>query len=97
MRTTLDLADGLMAAVEAKAVHEGRTATSIVEEALRAHLAAEQTASSVEPLPTWGSPRGRVLVDLQDGRRRSPGLAGRAGVILPAAARLVERWAPPGV
>jgi len=66
MRVTLDLAGGLMAAVEAKASDEGRTATSIVEEALRTYLAAEQTASSVEPLPSWGSPHGRVLVDLED-------------------------------
>ncbi|WP_299037037.1 hypothetical protein [uncultured Pseudokineococcus sp.] len=66
MRTTLNLADGLMAAVKAKASDEGRTATSIVEEALRAYLTAGRTASPVEPLPSWGSPDGRVLVDLED-------------------------------
>lgn len=66
MRTTLNVADGLMEAVKARASEEGRTATSIVEEALRAYLTAERAAPPVEPLPSWGSPGGGVLVDLED-------------------------------
>ncbi|MEJ5946814.1 type II toxin-antitoxin system VapB family antitoxin [Pseudokineococcus basanitobsidens] len=64
MRTTLDLADELMAAVAARAGKKGRTAASIVEEALRSYLGAGRTADAIEPLPSWGSPDGRVLVDL---------------------------------
>ncbi|MEJ5868238.1 type II toxin-antitoxin system VapB family antitoxin [Pseudokineococcus sp. 5B2Z-1] len=66
MRTTLNLADGLMAEVKQRASQEGRTTTSFIEEALRAYLAAERTSPSDEPLPSWGSADGRVLVDLED-------------------------------
>lgn len=66
MEATSDLPDGLMLAMRERARAEGRTAEGVVEEAPRAHLAAGRTASPVEPLPSWGSPDGRVLVDLGD-------------------------------
>lgn len=74
VRTTFDLADGLMAPVKAKAREEWRTAPRIVEEALCAYLAAEQASSTVDPLPSRGSPDGRVLVDSQHKDALGPAL-----------------------
>ncbi|MGH3976384.1 MAG: hypothetical protein ACRDS9_24160 [Pseudonocardiaceae bacterium] len=65
MRTTINLPDALAEAAKAKAAAEGRTFTSVVEEGLRAVLAAEPAAAPVK-LPAYGDPDGRVLVDLLD-------------------------------
>lgn len=65
MRTTINLPDALAEAAKAKAVAEGRTFTSVVEEGLRAVLSAEPVRTPVA-LPAYGSPSGRVLIDLAD-------------------------------
>jgi plasmid stability protein len=65
MRTTINLPDGLAEAAKARAAAEGRTFTSLVEDGLRAVLAAPASATP-EPLPSYGDPDGRPLVDLLD-------------------------------
>ena len=65
MRTTINLPDGLAEAAKSRAEAEGRTFTSLVEEGLRAVLDTVPP-EDVAPLPTYGSPRGRILVDLND-------------------------------
>lgn len=67
MRTTMNLPDGLMEAVKERATTSGRTVTSIVEDALRLFLAADPEGEpDDEPLPSFGAPGGRILVDLED-------------------------------
>jgi hypothetical protein len=65
MRTTINLPDALAEAAKAKAVAEGRTFTSVVEEGLRAVLAVEPTTTPIT-LPAYGTPGGKVLVDVAD-------------------------------
>jgi hypothetical protein len=67
MRTTINLPEALAEAAKAKAVAEGRTFTSVVEEGLRTVLAPrpEPLASPVR-LPVSGRPGARPLVDLDD-------------------------------
>ncbi len=65
MRTTLNLPDALAEAVKQRAVREGRTFTSLVEQGLRAVLH-EQPAVEPIQLPAYGTGTGRVLVDLYD-------------------------------
>lgn len=62
----MNLPDGLMEQVKARAAASGRTSTSVVEEALRLLLAQEVEQRSRRPMPTYGTPGGRVLVDLSD-------------------------------
>lgn len=69
MRTTINLPDSLAEAAKKRAVQEGRTFTSLVVEGLRSVL--DQTKPSAteieaEPLPSYGKPGGRILVDLED-------------------------------
>jgi hypothetical protein len=66
MRTTINLPDGLAQAAKARARAEGRTFTSLIEEGLRQLLCREETATTAEPLPEYGDPQGRFLVDLTD-------------------------------
>ncbi len=68
MRTTLNLPDGLVAQAKARAAASGRTFTSLVEEGLRLLLehSAELDTGTPAPLPAYGEPGGRVLVDLSD-------------------------------
>lgn len=66
MRTTINLPEGLGAEAKARAAAEGRTFTSLVEEGLRSVLARDERVLSVEPLPAFGDPNGRFLVDLAD-------------------------------
>ncbi|CAN5187055.1 hypothetical protein BH20ACT5_BH20ACT5_06030 [soil metagenome] len=66
MRTTINLPDGLADEVKAYAAAAGRTFTSVVEESLRAVLAEAHTAAIPDPLPSFGDPAERFLVDLSD-------------------------------
>lgn len=67
MRTTINLPDALAEAAKARAAAEGRTFTSLVEEGLRAVLAAQRTFDDPVPtLPAYGDPGGRFLVDVSD-------------------------------
>lgn len=66
MRTTLNLPDALAEAVKAKAAAEGRTFTSLVEEALRSVLARSDDPGPERALPAYGDPHGRFLVDPSD-------------------------------
>jgi hypothetical protein len=68
MRTTSNLPDGLGAEAKARASQTGRIFTSLVEEGLRLVLAEHERAQhdEPEPLPTYGDPNGRFLVDITD-------------------------------
>ncbi len=66
MRTTLNLPDALVEAVRARATAEGRTFTSVLEEALRGFLARGPATAEPVKLPTFGDPDGQLLVDLSD-------------------------------
>jgi len=68
MRTTINLPDARATQAKARAAAEGRTFTSLVEEGLRAVLYddAPVEPSQPEPLPSFGDPNGRLLVDLAD-------------------------------
>ncbi len=65
MRTTINLPNALAEAAKAKAAAEGRTFTSVVEEGLRAVLAAETTTTPIT-LPAYGTPGGKVFIDIAD-------------------------------
>jgi len=55
MRTTVRLDDELYAAVKARAARSGRTVAGIIEDALRAQLAANAAPASTLPtLPVFG-------------------------------------------
>ena len=60
----MNLPDSLLEAARFRAQQEGRTVTSLVEEALRALLEDEVRARTPMTLPTWTG--GRLLVDLDD-------------------------------
>ena len=66
MRTTLNLADGLVERAKARAAATGRTLTSLVEEGLRLVLEQHDRPTAPQPLPAYGQPSGRILVDLAD-------------------------------
>ncbi len=69
MRTTINLPDALGSEAKARALAEGRTFTSLVEEGLRLVLAedrAEAGAQPPQPLPTFGGPDDGFLVDVSD-------------------------------
>ena len=68
MRTTLNLPDGLVTQAKARAAWSGRTLTSLVEEGLRLVLEQHDIPhpAASEPLPAYGQPSGRILVDLTD-------------------------------
>lgn len=68
MRTTLNLPDGLVAQAKARAATSGQTLTSLIEEGLRLVLQQHDIPcpAAPKPLPAYGHPAGRVLVDLGD-------------------------------
>ena len=68
MRTTINLPDTLAADAKARAAAEGRTFTSLVAEGLRSVLASRRPPSNAQPvpLPAFGDPNDRLLVDLAD-------------------------------
>lgn len=66
MRATINLPDALAEAAKARARAEGRTFTSLVEEGLRSVLSRVAEPASAEPLPAYGDPHGRFLVDISD-------------------------------
>ena len=65
MRTTLNLADGLVEEAKERAASEGRTLTSLIEEGLRLVLEVERPQRTVT-LPSHGSNHDRALVDILD-------------------------------
>jgi hypothetical protein len=66
MRTTINLPDALAEAAKSRAVEEGRTFTSLVEEGLRTVLQSPAAEQAPEPLPAYGDPDGQFLIDLRD-------------------------------
>lgn len=67
MKTTLNLPDALLDAVKQRASQEGRTQTSVVEEALRRMLREDGATTPYRPMPVFGEAEGNaLLVDLED-------------------------------
>lgn len=62
----MNLPDSLLAAARRRAAAEGRTVTSLVEEALRELLARSAGRGGPEVLPTDRLPHGRILIDIDD-------------------------------
>lgn len=66
MKTTMNLPDALLEAVKRRASDEGRTQTSVIEEAIR-RLLRDGPPPAHRPMPTFGeSGRNALLVDLED-------------------------------
>ena len=66
MRTSMNLPDALLDAARERAQRDGRTVTSLMEEALWDFLARSAPAEDAPALPTDGHPTGRMLIDLDD-------------------------------
>lgn len=69
MRTTIRLPDDLLDAAKRRAVETGRTLTKVIEDALRAALARDDTGSVEQAdvvIPTFGSGGLRPGIDLDD-------------------------------
>lgn len=67
MRTTINLPDGLIEQAKARAAAEGRTLTSLIAEGLRRVLERDDARpADQEPLPAFGEPSARPLIDLRD-------------------------------
>ena len=64
MRTSMNLPDSLLDAARERAKQEGRTVTSLMEEALRRLLEVQPTPPRRRRLPTWKG--GRLLIDIDD-------------------------------
>lgn len=62
----MNLPDSLLERARRRADEEGRTVTSLMEEALRDLLSRPAERAEVKPLPTDGMPDGRMLVDIDD-------------------------------
>lgn len=60
----MNLPDSLLEAARGRAREEGRSVTSLVEEALRNLLEGRSQARGQRTLPTWSG--GRLLIDLDD-------------------------------
>ncbi len=66
MRTTLNIADGLVEAAKVRAAAENRTLTSLIEEGLRSVLASTESRVAAPTLPTYGNRGDRMLIDIED-------------------------------
>lgn len=66
MRTTINLPDALAREIKARAAAENRTVTSLVEEGLRIVLARADGPAAEDPLPGYGEPGDRFLIDPRD-------------------------------
>ncbi len=55
MKTTLEIPDGLMRDLKAKAARDGKTMSELVESALRTLLEERSDARPLPPLPTFHS------------------------------------------
>jgi hypothetical protein len=67
MKTTMNLPDALLGEVKRRAAVDGRTVTSVMEEALRAYLERPTVDHERVSLPTWsGGSQDGYLVDITD-------------------------------
>jgi hypothetical protein len=64
MKTTLNIADSVMAELKREAAKQGRTMSELVETALRMLLQQRRSRSDLPPLPTLSS--GGHRVDIAD-------------------------------
>jgi hypothetical protein len=62
MKATLEIPEGLMRELEARAAREGKTTSELVEIALRMLLDERPPEGKLPPLPTWDS--GGFLVNI---------------------------------
>ena len=66
MRKSMNLPDALLEAIRERAQRDGRTTSSLVEEALWDFLRRDSSPEGALALPTDGHSAGRMLVDLSD-------------------------------
>lgn len=66
MRTSMNLPDSLLEAARERARQEGRTVTSLMEEALWRLLESGRSDRDLPVLPTDGHANGRFLIDIED-------------------------------
>ena len=67
MKTTINMPDSLYAELKQKAAAEGRTVTSLLQQAVRAAVSDSARVDDAPPLPTWSGGSGAgYLVDLAD-------------------------------
>ena len=55
MKTTLEIPDGLMRDLKARAARDGKTMSELVESALRTFLEERPEQKPLPPMPTWNS------------------------------------------
>jgi hypothetical protein len=67
MKTTLEIDEGVMRALKAKAAREGKTMSELVDGALRMLLEERRPTRDLPPLPAWDG--GGWRVDLDDRER----------------------------
>lgn len=65
MKTTLNLPDALLEAIKERAKSQGRTQTSVIEEALRKFLAAPVAPDERPPMPTFGVAGNDSLLEMR--------------------------------
>ena len=75
MKTTLSIADSLMAQLKREAGRRGKTMSEIVESALRLMLQSKARPAPLPPLPSFES--GGALVDIADRQALYQAMEGR--------------------
>ncbi|MFA7236893.1 MAG: ribbon-helix-helix protein, CopG family [Phycisphaeraceae bacterium] len=76
MKTTLNIDERLMRQLKARAAHEGRTMTALVEEAIRSKLeASDSIHAAMPPLPKFRL--GRFKTDISNRKRLYDLMEGR--------------------
>lgn len=67
MRTTVNIDENLLAEAKVRAARSQRSLGDVIDDALRRQFAhADSPAVTMRPLPTFGVPGERVLVELDD-------------------------------
>ncbi len=64
-RISMNLPDALLESVKRRAQADGRTVTSLVEQALREWLA-DEPDEEFDELPVWSPSDARLLIDIND-------------------------------
>lgn len=66
MRTTVNIDEHLLAEAKVRAARSHRSLGEVIDEALRARFATADRPAIARPVPTFGVPGERLLVDLDD-------------------------------
>jgi hypothetical protein len=66
MRTTVNIDEHLLAEAKVRAARSQRSLGEIIDDALRQKFAVADRTATIRPLPVFGVPGEKVLVDLED-------------------------------